>query len=384
METSELLNIISRGESSRVQFKDRMPHAESMAHEMIAFSNSDGGMIIFGVNDKTGDLNGLNFSEIASINSQLANIASNNILPPIFFETETVSVNENNLIVVTIPKGVEKPYKDRSGNIYMKVGSDKRKVTSNETIASLLQNGKWLYSDEIPVNGSRISDININKFKTFLKKRYKKKLSLPLNNILENLNLAKEGMATFAGLLLFGKNRQKFCPMATVQCVAVDDVVITCDTYSDLENNIEGTLDEIYDTTMAFLNRNMRKIPDGEGFNSRSKWEIPREVFEEFIVNALIHRNYFISSSVKVFIFRDRVEIVSPGKLPDKLSLENAKTGISFARNPVLHSIASYILPYSGIGTGISRALSLYPDIVIENKTDTEQFKVTIKRNVSS
>jgi len=379
-----LLNIISRGESSKVQFKERMPHIESMAHEMIAFSNSEGGMIIFGVNDKTGDLNGLNFSEIASINSQLANIASNNILPPIFFETETVSVNGNSLVVVTIPKGVEKPYKDRSGNIYLKVGSDKRKVTSNETIASLLQNGKWLYSDEIPMNGSRISDINIKKFKTFLKKRYKKKLSHPLNNILENLNLAKDGMATFAGLLLFGKNRQKFCPMATVQCVAVDDVVITCDTYSDLENNIEGTLDEIYDTTMAFLNRNMHKIPDGEGFNSRSKWEIPREVFEEFIVNALIHRNYFISSSVKVFIFRDRVEIVSPGKLPDKLSLENAKTGISFARNPVLHSIASYILPYSGIGTGISRALSLYPDIEIENKTDTEQFKVTIKRNVSS
>ena len=382
MESSELLNIISRGESSKVQFKERMPHAESMASEMIAFSNSEGGMIIFGVNDKTGDLNGLNFSEIASINSQLANIASNNILPPIFFETETVSVNGNNLVVVTIPKGVRKPYNDRSGNVYMKVGSDKRKITSNEGISSLFQNGKWIYSDEMTVIDTGISDINIKKFKAFLGKRYKKKPKLPINQILENLKLTNKGVATFAGLLLFGKNRDKHCPMATVQCVAVDDVVITCDTYYDKENPIEGTLDDIFDTTMAFLNRNMRKVPNGEGFNSYPKWEIPREVFEEFIVNALIHRNYFIPSNVKVFIFRDRVEIISPGKLPDTLSLENAKTGISFARNPVLHSIASYILPYSGIGTGISRALSLYPDIELENNIDAEQFKVTIKRNV--
>jgi predicted HTH transcriptional regulator len=99
-----------------------MPHLESMAHEMIAFSNSEGGLIIFGVNDKTGDLNGLHFSEIASLNGHLANIASNNILPPIYIKTETVTVNGNNLVVVTVPEGTGKPYKDRSGGIFMKNG----------------------------------------------------------------------------------------------------------------------------------------------------------------------------------------------------------------------------------------------------------------------
>jgi predicted HTH transcriptional regulator len=387
MEASELLNIISRGESSRVQFKERMPHIESMAYEMIAFSNSDGGMIIFGVNDKTGDLNGLNFSEIANINNQLTNIASNNILPPIFFETETVTINENNLVVVTVPQGTDKPYKDRSGNIYVKVGADKRKVTSNEMLSRLLQASRTLYADEKPVQDYDISNINTHKFEEFVKKRFKKdltELDIPLPRILENLNLAKDGVLTLAGLLLFGKKNHVMRIMFTVQCVAINGVDIACDAYYDREDQIEGTLDDIFNATIGFINRNMRKVPEdkGYGFNNPSKWEIPCQVFEEFIVNALIHRDYTISSTIRIFIFNDRVEIISPGKLPNSLSVENAKNGISTHRNPILHSLARDILPYVGLGTGIYRALSLYPDIILENKTDTEQFKVTIKRNI--
>ena len=386
MQASELLDIISRGESSKVQFKERMPHAESVANELIAFSNSEGGIIVFGVNDKTGDLNGLNFSEIGKINSQLVNIASNNVLPPISIKTETVSVNGHNLVVVEVPMGAGKLYKDRSGNIYMKNGSDKRKVTSNEELARLIHRGKSVYADEIPVHSSSISDINMDKFSAFVKKRYERSLSefdIPLSRILENLGLVHDGMLTLAGLLLFGENRQKFRPLFTVQCVSVDDVDIACDTYLDAETDIDGTLDNVFNDTMGFIKRNMHKIPETEGFNSQSKWEIPKRVFEEFVVNALVHRDYFISSTIKIFIFRNRVEIISPGKLPNALTVENVKSGISVVRNPVLHSIAKDILPYIGLGTGVYRAISLYPDIEIENKTDTEQFKVTIMRKQS-
>jgi predicted HTH transcriptional regulator len=165
-----------------------------------------------------------------------------------------------------------------------------------------------------------------------------------------------------------------------VHCIAVDDVVITGNTYSDTEPPIEGTLDIIYKDTMGFINRNMRKMPGGDGFNSSLKWEIPKQVFEEIVINALIHRDYFISSTIKIFIFQDRVEIISPGRLPNSLNVDNVKSGISIVRNPVLHSIARDILPYMGLGTGIPRAYSLYPDIEIENNTDTEQLKVIIKR----
>ena len=388
MDATEILDIISKGESSRVQFKERMPHIESMAQELVAFSNSEGGTIIFGVNDKTGNLNGLTFQEIASLNTNLTNIATNNVLPPVFIETETVTANGHNLVVVTVPKGIGKPYKDRSGNIYMKNGSDKRKVTSNDVIAQLLQKGGRLQADETLINKSSISDVNMDKFKEFVKKCYEKslpELDIPLEQILENLVLMEDGMLTLAGLLFFGENRQHFRPMFTVQCIKIDDVDASCESYEDIEHPIGGTLDIIFEKTMGFIDRNMHKIPENNeyGFNSHSKWEIPKRVFEEFVVNALIHRDYFINTSVRVFIFRNRVEIISPGSLPNKLSVSKIKNKICVPRNPILHSIARYVLPYVGIGTGVSRAFSLYPHIEIENDTENDEFKVTIMRNVN-
>ena len=88
MNEHEIQKIISGGESSKIQFKERLPHSDRLAHEIIAFSNSKGGLIIFGVNDKTGELNGLSFNEIREVNQQLVNIASQKIYPPVYLTTE--------------------------------------------------------------------------------------------------------------------------------------------------------------------------------------------------------------------------------------------------------------------------------------------------------
>jgi len=98
------------------------------------------------------------------------------------------------------------------------------------------------------------------------------------------------------------------------------------------------------------------------------------------IVNALIHRDYFINSVVKVFIFPNRIEIISPGKLPNSLTVENILNGISIPRNPTLQSIAQIILPYSGLGTGLIRINRLYDGIQFKNNITNEVFTVTIKR----
>jgi len=90
--------------------------------------------------------------------------------------------------------------------------------------------------------------------------------------------------------------------------------------------------------------------------------------------------SFLLSSIVKIIVFSDRVEIISPGKLPNSLTVENIKNGISILRNPILLSAVQYILPYKGLGTGIPRSFSLYPDIVMENKIDENQFKVVIRR----
>ncbi|WP_367209300.1 RNA-binding domain-containing protein [Sphingobacterium sp. R2] len=383
MEALELLELIQQGESSRVQFKERLPHIDSLAQEMVAFSNTEGGIIIIGVNDKTGDLNGLSFQELQSVNQQLVNVASQSVFPPIVIKTETVRVNEQNLVVVELKEGISKPYKDRSGAIFMKNGSDKRRVTSNDEIARLLQSSKIMFADELPVVGSTIADIDVDLFNKFIHTKYGRGLEdmgIDLPKSLENLNLLSEGQLTLAGLLLFSDRRQQFRPQFTIQCVSVDADDITGSTFSDSEAPIEGNMLTVFQKAIGFVDRNMRKQQTGSSFNSPAIWEIPYEVFEELLVNALIHRDYFIQSTIKIFIFRNRVEIHSPGKLPNSLTVENIRNGISIARNPILQSVAQFVLPYKGLGTGVSRAVALYPNIDFANDTQAEQFKVIIQR----
>jgi len=385
MDSKELLEIINRGESSKVQFKERLPHIDSLTHELIAFANTNGGYLFIGVNDKTGELKGLSFSEIQQSNSQIVNAASQKIFPSIRVITETISVGEQNIIAVKIEEGTRKPYKNSNGIVYIKNGADKRKVTSNDELARLLREGGLLYAEEMPVKGSSTDDIDLKQFDLFLYKKYKKTLNeliqekLNIEQILENLNLAENGEFLLTGLLSFSTKRSYFYPQFSIQCVSMDGTIIGS-TFSDNENAIEGTIAEVFKGAMDFIGRNMKKVPETNGFNSPTKWEIPYEVFEEILVNALVHRDYLISSTVKVLVFSDRVEIISPGKLPNSLTVENIKNGISILRNPILLSTVQYILPYKGLGTGITRSFSLYPDITMENKTEENQFKVIIHR----
>lgn len=383
MEALEILDIIQQGENSRVQFKERLPNIDSLAQEMVAFSNTEGGKIIIGVNDKTGDLNGLSFQELQAVNQQLVNVASQSVFPPIFIKTETVKVNDENLVIVDIKEGISKPYKDKNGTIFMKNGSDKRRVTSNDEIARLLQSSKIMFADELPVVGSSVADINIDLFHKFIATKYGRSLEdmgIDLPKSLENLNLLSGGQLTLAGLLLFSDRRQQYRPQFTVQCVSVDEDVITGNTFSDSEPPIEGSLLTVFQKAIGFIDRNMKKQQTGASFNSPAVWEIPYEVFEELLVNALIHRDHFIQSTIKIFVYKNRVEIHSPGKLPNSLTVENIRNGISIARNPVLQSVAQFVLPYKGLGTGVTRAVALYPEIEFVNDVQAEQFRVIIKR----
>jgi predicted HTH transcriptional regulator len=385
METIEILDIIAKGESSTVQFKERVNDAYSIATEMVAFTNSQGGLIIVGVNDKTGALNGLSFNEIQATNQLLVNAASDNVKSPITIFTEQVSVNEQTLIAVRIKEGPNKPYRDNKGNIWVKNGSDKRKVVSNDELLRMLQSSDNLAADEEPVANSTYNDIDIDFFKTFIQKKSGKSfevLDLSLPQILNNMGFAKDDKLTLAGLLLFGKRPQAFKPVFSVQCISFVGNNIAGTEFRDSEPPFEGNLTEVYEQTMNFILRNLHKVQVGESFNILGGLEVPKEALEELVVNSLLHRDYFIKSSIKVFIFDNRIEIISPGKLPNTLTIEKIKSGTSIARNPILFSNARYLLPYIGIGSGIPRALASYPKIDFVNDTDKELFTAIIHRAV--
>lgn len=383
MDALELLDLIQMGESSKVQFKVRVNNANSIGAEMVAFSNTKGGLIIIGVDDKTGEINGLSFEELQATNELLANSASNNVKAPIYIYTETVKVEEQNVIVAHISEGSSKPHMDNNGIIWVKNGSDKRKVIAKEEIARLLQSSGNLFADETFVNGTTVNDIDEDFFKEFIVSKTKKtieELGQSTSSVLSNLGMIKQGKLSLGGLLLFGKNPQQFRPTSTVQCVSVVGKDISSNEYRDKEEPFTGNLKDLYEKTLSFITRNLRKQQTKEGFNTQSELEIPIQTIEELLVNALIHRDYFISSSIKVFIFDNRIEIISPGKLPNTLTIDNIKIGTSIPRNPILFTNARYILPFVGVGSGIPRAIENSPDLELINDVDREVFTSIIKR----
>jgi len=234
----------------------------------------------------------------------------------------------------------------------------------------------------LKVNSTSIDHIDIKEFTTIYEKIYNEtvvKLEISLQKLLNNLDLMTENNLTLAGLLLFGKKPQAKKPLLLTKAVSFFGYDSSETGYRDAEE-IKGTLFEQYKGGISFLLRNLKKIQTQESFNSEAKLEIPKIVLEELLVNALVHRNYFINSPIRIFIFDDRVEIISPGKLPNTLTTEKIRYGISLSRNPVITSFASKILPYRGVGTGIVRAYKAYPDIELVNDVELDQFKAIIKR----
>jgi len=133
MEVLALLEIIGNGETTKVQFKSDVHNAISISQEIVAFSNTLGGIIIIGIDYKTGDVAGLSFQDIQRINNLISTTTTNDhIKPPIFITTETINIHGKRVIVVTVPEGTDKPHTDKDGLIWIKNGSDKRKVIRKE------------------------------------------------------------------------------------------------------------------------------------------------------------------------------------------------------------------------------------------------------------
>lgn len=376
-----MIEILERRKDSKHQFKANITNAESLAGDMVAFANTKGGMIIIGA-DNNGKSVNLTADDIRRLNQLVANTATNNVKNPINPITENLKVGDDLLMVVHITEGIDKPYMDNNGVVWVKSGSDKRRVTSKEELRRMFQSSDLIHADEVPVNGTTENDVDLKYFKAFHRKQYEEdfeKSEIPLIQVLNNLNLARNGSLNIAGLMLFGKEPEKYKPAFIVKAVAFVGNDPAGDKYRD-SVDIKGKLGEQYQGAFDFLKRNLKYIQQDKGINTLGDLEIPPIALEELIVNALIHRNYFINAPIRLFIFDNRIEIISPGSLPNNLTIDNIKSGNSNIRNGIITSFATKELPYRGIGTGIRRAIKNYPDIDFVNDTDGEQFIAIIKR----
>ena len=134
MNLKSLLAQIALGEDSTRQFKKEVKNAQSLAAEMVAFANSSGGMILVGVGDD-GTVPGLSGADVARTNQLISNAASQLVHSPLTVRTENVALEDGRLIIVlSVPQGLDKPYFDKNGVIWLRTGADKRRVNSREEL----------------------------------------------------------------------------------------------------------------------------------------------------------------------------------------------------------------------------------------------------------
>jgi ATP-dependent DNA helicase RecG len=205
--------------------------------------------------------------------------------------------------------------------------------------------------------------------------------------ILRNLRFIRpDGTLTVAAMLLFGKYTQRWMPMMTAKCICFAGNSVGSKVFRDKVNDadMEGNLLHQYDTIMDFFTRNLHNVQVGDEFNSMGKLEIPYTSLVEFTVNSLVHRSLNIKAPVRIFIFDNRVEIHSPGALPNGLTIDDIKAGTSMPRNMFLFNNAIYLLPYTGVGSGITRALDEGVNVTFMNNDKAQEFVITVWRGESN
>ena len=407
----DILKQIKAGEVSGMQFKERILDKYDIACELVAFSNSQGGKLVVGIKDKTGETNALSYSEVQETTNLLSDIASENVVPSILIKIDTVEVEDGNLVIATVKEGLNKPYHDNKGIVWVKNGADKRKVFDNAELAEMMTDCGSFAPDEAGVRDATVNDLDATTIKQFLGNRFDRVLekkgltgdafneaSLDMicsaiakghdcEKILRNLRFIRpDGSLTVAAMLLFGKYTQRWLPMMTAKCICFAGNSIGSKVFRDKVNDadMEGNLLHQYDTIMDFFTRNLHNVQVGEEFNSMGKLEIPYTSLVEFTVNSLVHRSLNMKAPVRIFIFDNRVEIHSPGALPNGLTIDDIKAGTSMPRNMFLFNNAIYLLPYTGVGSGITRALDEDINVTFTNNAKAQEFVITVWRGESN
>ncbi len=365
MNRSELLAELAQGESQHREFKRQLDNPESVAGEIVAFANSEGGRLYFGVADD-GTLIGL--PDSAAVFQSLTHLCRDRCIPPVSPVLEQHRIEGREIVVLTVMPALNrsKPYRTAGGRFYLRVGRDKKDATGRELVR-IAQAAGELHYDESPVWGTTLNDLSREAFAAYHQAQFGLSLAeqleqsqLPLEQLLRHLRLAEEvdgeWLLTVAGLLVFGVEPQRFMPQSRLSAVAFAGLDEDADILDRRE--IVGRLPTIIEDARVFLERNIRQPARELGFRREDILLYDRKALGEAVVNAIAHRDYSLSGSqIRLFVFPDRVEVRSPGRLPNSVTLDNIRLGIHAERNRRLATLLTQLGYMSAIGTGIPRLI---------------------------
>ncbi|MCL2073730.1 MAG: hypothetical protein FWH18_07410 [Marinilabiliaceae bacterium] len=255
-------------------------------------------------------------------------------------------------------------------------------IDSNTIVRKLIVGKEKKFVDEMIIPETSISDINKDKVNEYIEHIHQKHddNDVIINDILyQNLGITKNGQLTLGGLLFFAKKPQKIRHLFCVKAISFYGNSIGGLNYRD-SRDIIGTLPDMFLESLSFFRQNLKHVQRGQNFNAVGILEISEIALEELIQNALIHRDYTQNSPIRLMIFDNRIEIISPGCLPNNLTVEKIKLGYAVVRNNLIASYSAKLLRYRGFGSGIIRAVENQPNIELINDDEGNQFIVKIPR----
>ena len=359
--------LIQKGESRTLEFKEKLPKSESLAKTAVAFANGAGGKMLIGVEDKTQKIKGLSDQECSEYTDKIINIIFDLCSPLIRPEIYRYSVDGKGILVVDIFPGGNLPYylrKEGKGNgVYVRIGSHNKKA-GIEQIQELERKSRNISFDEIEDIDAEITDLDLEKLKVDFYNYTDKKLT---ENDLINLKILKKNgnaeIPTVGGYLLAGKNPDKYFQSA-VKCARFKGT--TTDIFID-QKEFRGPLYEQVENTVKFLMTHIELSGQLEGIQRVDKYAIPIKALREAVVNAIIHRDYSISGAdIKVAVFDDIVEITSPGTMPGALAIDDIGNGRSEIRNKVIARFFNEINFIEQWGTGFKKIFGWCKDASLD------------------
>ena len=352
---------IDRWEDIHTEFKEWPVNNDSLAAALVAFANTDGGQFVLGVrNDRR--IVGVDDPDAAM--QRIDQIAYQSCDPSLTIVQETVQIEDRTVVVVNVPKGDQRPYRTNRGLYYVRTTSGRR-LASRQELLRLFQTAESLFYDETAVLRASLSDLDLQRLERFVLTSYGRPLSqfeMGYEQFLINLRLAVrvEGKLypNVAALLFFGRDPQRFLSQATIAAARIPGADIATPP-SDAKSLI-GTLPDMLEDASRFLRVHLQTAHRIEGFAPERYPELPEEALRETLVNALAHRDYTVSAPVRLLIYDDRVEVRTPGGLPNMVTIAAIKLGAAHVlRNPTVYTLFSRLGLVTGIGSGVYRTIQL-------------------------
>lgn len=355
-DSDDVLGLIKQGRHERLDWLADSATPEAIAGVLTAMANTLGGTLVIGVAGPTAALTGVRDSDNACDRVLQAALS---VDPPLIIPLPRVArVHERAFVVVQVPSGLPHVYA-LDGRYLQRAGTENISLRPRDLRRLLMERGEASFETEI-ARGASLEDIDWDRAKAYVASLTGISETLPERVLLKRGCLAHQDgrlRPTHAGILLFGKE-----PLRFVRGAEIVAARFAGDAMSDSfqRHDIGGTLPDQLRRAEAFLIDHLRKgVHLGRAMARDEQYEYPLEAARELVVNAVAHRDYSIAGdSIHLFLFRDRMEVVSPGGLPGPVTIDNIRSE-RFSRNPVIVQVLSDMGFIERLGYGVDRVIAL-------------------------